>query len=162
MPITVRYAKKGDEGAIAALLVAIHAQHAEGRPDLFGAGRAKYDEAAVLAMLEKENAPILVAVEDNENGEDGEVLGYAVCQVVRNENPAQSDYQTLYIDDINVAASARRKGVGSALLEKCRKLAVEKACYNLTLNVWAFNTGAIAFYEANGFSTQRMILEEIL
>ena len=74
MSITIRYAEKGDEAAIAALLVDIHKQHAEGRPDLFGKGHAKYSEEDVLLMFQKENAPVFVA-EDDALG----VVGYAIC-----------------------------------------------------------------------------------
>lgn len=156
MPITVRLARAGDERAIAALLVEIHAQHAEGRPDLFGKGKAKYAESDVLDLFGQKDAPILVAADSEA------VVGYAICQIIRNQNPAQGKYKTLYIDDINVAKEARRKGIGSALLTECRKIARRSRCYNVTLNVWSFNEGAIAFYEANGFSPQRMILESIL
>lgn len=156
MSITIRYAENGDEHAIAKLLVAIHAQHAKGRPDLFGKGRAKYDEEAIRAMFFKKDAPIIVATEENA------VVGYAFCQILENKNPAQGEYKTLYIDDINVSKKARRKGVGSALLSECRAIAARSGCYNVTLNVWRFNEGAIAFYEASGFSCQRMILESIL
>ncbi len=156
MSITVRDADRGDESAIAALLVTIHAQHARGRPDLFSRGCAKYDEKTVLAMMHNENAPMLVATEGKT------VIGYAICQILENQNPAQGKYKTLYIDDINVSEKARRKGVGSALLNACRAIAEKRGCYNVTLNVWSFNEGAIAFYEANGFLPQRMILESIL
>lgn len=156
MSLTVRFAQTGDETTIATLLVAIHAQHAEGRPDLFGKGSAKYGEKEVLSLFDHAEQPILVAEED------GCVLGYAICKLSENKNPAQGSYTTLYIDDLNVSAAARRKGVGTALLDACRSLAAERGCYNVTLNVWAFNEGAIAFYEKNGFSTQRMILESIL
>lgn len=156
MSVSIRYAKVGDEETIAALLVAIHAQHAEGRPDLFGKGHAKYTADAVRTMFDDPTLVILVAVEDDA------VLGYAIAKLCENKNPAQGAYVTFYIDDLNVSASARRKGVGSALLDACRRLAKEKNCYNVTLNVWAFNEGAIRFYEANGFKVQRMILETIL
>ena len=156
MSFTVRYADLGDEGKIAELLVAIHTQHAQGRPDLFGKGHAKYDAATVRGMFHDPAAPMLVAADE------GGVLGYAICKLMKNRNPAQGDYTTLYIDDLNVDDAARRKGVGTALLDACRTLAKEKTCFNVTLNVWAFNEGAIAFYERNGFSLQRMILEDVL
>ena len=156
MSFTVRYADHGDEGKIAELLVAIHTQHAKGRPDLFGKGHAKYDADAVRGMFHDPTSPMLVAATD-----DG-VLGYVICKLIKNHNPAQGDYTTLYIDDLNVDAAARRMGVGRALMDACRKLAKEENCFNITLNVWAFNEGAIAFYENCGFSVQRMILEEIL
>ena len=156
MSVTVRYADYGDEDVVAALLVDIHALHAEGRPDLFGKGHSKYTADEVRAMFHDPALPFFVAVEE------GEVLGYAICKLIENNNPAQGQYTTLYIDDLNVAKSARRKGVGSALIRACRALAKEKYCYNVTLNVWAFNEGAISFYENCGFSCQRMILEDIL
>lgn len=157
MKYRIDCACKGDEAAIAALLVKIHAQHAEGRPDLFGKGHAKFREEEVLALFDKEDAPVFVAKSDG-----GEVLGYAIAMIKVNDSPAQGDYATLYIDDINVSEKARRLGVGSALLDACRHYAKKKGCYNMTLNVWAFNEGAIAFYEANGFKPQRTILEEIV
>ncbi len=157
MEFTIRLAEKGDEEAIGKLLEAIHAQHAAGRPDLFGGGRPKLTPREVAALFGKEEEPVLAAVTP-----EGELLGYAICAVKPNTNPAQGQYTTLYIDDLNVAASARRSGVGSALLEACRALAQKAGCYNLTLNVWAFNQGAVAFYEKNGFLPQRMILEKIL
>ena len=40
--------------------------------------------------------------------------------------------------------------------------AIETGCDDLTLNVWGFNSGAKAFYEANGMSVQRMIMEKKL
>ena len=94
--------------------------------------------------------------------ENDALLGYAICIVKSNQNPAQRAYTTLYLDDLNVDAAARRLGVGSALLDACRAYGKEMGCYNLTLNVWAFNEGAISFYEKNGFTPQRTILEDIL
>ena len=157
MSITIRYAEKGDEAAIAALLVDIHKQHAEGRPDLFGNGHAKYSEEDVLLMFHKENTPVFVA-EDNALG----VVGYAICTHIENTNPAMGRFSTLYLDDLNVSHRVRRQGVGTRLLDACRKEAARLGCYSLTLNVWAFNEGAIRFYEANGFHVQRTIMETVI
>ena len=157
MSITVRFAREGDENKIAELLVAIHRQHAEGRPDLFGGGNAKLSAGEVKALFHRPDTPFFVAV-----SEDGEVVGYLLSMVTQSPTPVHRPYTSLYIDDLNVDASARRLGVGSALLDACRKHAKAIGCYNLTLNVWAFNTSAIAFYEKNGFFTQRSYLESPL
>lgn len=157
MEYTIRLAKPGDETIIGQLLVSIHAQHAEGRPDLFGKGCSKHSPSQIAASFGREKEPILVAADAEDR-----VLGYAMCLVKENTNPTQGPYSTFYIDDLNVAPAARRQGVGSALLSACRTLAKTKGCYNLTLNVWAFNEGAIAFYEKNGFSAQRLILERLV
>ena len=156
MSLTVRFAREGDEETIASLLVDIHTLHAKGRPDLFGKGHAKFDAEAVRRMFHSDDQPFFVA-------DDGEgVVGYAICKKIRNQNPVQGDYTTLYLDDLNVDERARRQGVGSALLDACRAYAKASGCYNLTLNVWAFNEGAIAFYQKNGFACQRMIMEELI
>lgn len=156
MSLTVRFAREGDEETIASLLVDIHTLHAKGRPDLFGKGHAKFDAEAVRRMFHSDDQPFFVA-------DDGEsVVGYAICKKIRNQNPVQGDYTTLYLDDLNVDERARRRGVGSALLDACRAYAKASGCYNLTLNVWAFNEGAIAFYQKNGFACQRMIMEELI
>lgn len=155
MSYTIRFAKAGDESTIAALLEQIFTQHANGRPDLFGGGKSKYTAEDVLKLFDNPVEPIFVAVDDNNR-----VLGYAFCMIKEFTSPAH--YKTLYLDDLNVDAAARRQGVATALVDACRTYGKENDCYNLTLNVWAFNEGAIRFYEKNGFTSQRFILEDIL
>jgi ribosomal protein S18 acetylase RimI-like enzyme len=41
-------------------------------------------------------------------------------------------------------------------------LARETGCYNVTLNVWAENPSAIAFYKAQGMKPQKYGMETIL
>lgn len=155
MSYTIRFAKAGDETVIAALLEQIYEQHAKGRADLFGGGRSKYTAEDVLALFNHPNQPIFVAADENDR-----VLGYAFCVIKEFTSPAS--YKTLYLDDLNVDASARRQGIATALVDACRQYGKEKDCYNLTLNVWAFNEGALRFYERNGFTPQRFILEDVL
>ena len=155
MSHTIRFAKAGDENAIAALLEKIYEQHARGRADLFGGGKSKYSAEDVLKLFDKQDEPIFVAADENDR-----VLGYAFCAI--KEFTAPAHYKTLYLDDLNVDASARRQGIATALVDACRRYGKEMGCYNLTLNVWAFNEGALRFYEACGFTPQRFILEDIL
>lgn len=76
-----------------------------------------------------------------EDGEEGNVLGYAGLHAVLDEG---------YIDNIAVAPDARRHGVASALLDVfCRFGAVNLAF--LTLEVRASNNPAIGLYEKFGF-----------
>ena len=76
-----------------------------------------------------------------EDGEEGNVLGYAGLHAVLDEG---------YIDNIAVTPDARRHGVASALLDVfCRFGAVNLAF--LTLEVRKSNAAAIALYEKHGF-----------
>jgi len=76
-----------------------------------------------------------------EDGEEGNILGYAGLHAVLDEG---------YIDNIAVAPDARRHGVASALLDVfCRFGAVNLAF--LTLEVRTSNAAAIGLYEKFGF-----------
>ena len=76
-----------------------------------------------------------------EDGEEGNILGYAGLHAVLDEG---------YIDNIAVAPDARRHGVASALLDVfCRFGAVNLAF--LTLEVRKSNAAAIGLYEKFGF-----------
>ena len=76
-----------------------------------------------------------------EDGEEGNILGYAGLHAVLDEG---------YIDNIAVVPDARRHGVASALLDVfCRFGAVNLAF--LTLEVRKSNAAAIALYEKYGF-----------
>lgn len=66
--------------------------------------------------------------------EDGELLGFAAVQ---GED---------YLGALFVLEEYWRKGIGKRLLNRCKK-----KYKRLTLNVYAENAGAVAFYEKMGF-----------
>jgi ribosomal protein S18 acetylase RimI-like enzyme len=72
------------------------------------------------------------------------------------------EHTTVYIDDICVDEAARGQGVGRALYEYILAFAREKGAYNVTLNVWTCNPGAMKFYEAMGVVPQKICMEKIL
>ena len=150
----IRLAQPEDCKDILALLAQIGQLHLQGRPDIFRSDALKYDTDALEAMLGDPDRPIFVAVEN------GKVYGYAFC--IRKEvtnHPVLADAKELYIDDLCVDASARGKGVGTLLYQAAVALAKEMGLNRVTLNVWAFNESALAFYEKCGMKVQRMIME---
>ena len=52
--------------------------------------------------------------------------------------------------------------MGKQLYEYVLQFAKEQGCYNVTLNVWALNEGAMKFYEACGLKPQKIGMETIL
>ena len=66
------------------------------------------------------------------------------------------------IDDLCVDEQARGQGIGKDLYEFVVQFARESGCYNLTLNVWAANPGAMRFYEKCGLVPQKIGMEKIL
>lgn len=156
--ISVRRAEARDIPAILRLLVQVNMVHHEGRPDLFKGPTTKYDEGELRAILQSDDAPVFVCVDAGDN-----VLGHGFCAVQRQANTRlMVENQTLYIDDICVDEAARGRGVGRALYEHILKYARAISCYNVTLNVWTCNPGAMAFYEKLGMKPYKVGMETIL
>lgn len=156
--MNIRRALISDMQGINKLLNQVLMVHHNGRPDLFKANVKKYTDEELEEIIEDNNKPIFVAVDDNE-----EVLGYAFCvfQQYINNN-ILTDIKTLYIDDLCVDEGKRGMHIGKALYEYVVEYAKSENCYNITLNVWSCNESAIKFYEHCGFVPQKVGMEKIL
>jgi len=153
----IRRAKEKDIYKIGDLLSQVDLVHHNGRPDIFKIGR-KYSDEELKELLQDEQRPILVAVNEND-----EVMGYCFCIYQQHfDNSVLTDIKTLYIDDLCVDEKLRGKHIGRELYEAAVKLAKDNACYNLTLNVWSCNPSAMRFYEACGLIPQKVGMELIL
>ena len=153
----IRFAKTEDTPAILRLLRQVGQVHHEGRPDLFRAGAQKYGASQVIALMNKPGTAIFVATEEDK------VLGYCFCMLKTHEkDPVIADYTELYIDDICIDEERRGQHIGKALYEAACRYARESRCYNVTLNVWSFNEGALRFYESCGMQPQRIFMEQIM
>ena len=153
----IRFAQAKDVAGILALLRQVGQVHHEGRPDIFRKGAQKYGASQVLAMLESSKTPIFVAVEGEQ------VLGYGFCFYKKYENdPVIADHSELYIDDLCVDENCRGQGIGKAIYEEICRYAKMRKCYNVTLNVWSCNPGAMKFYESLGLKPQKVGMENIL
>lgn len=155
--LTVRRAVEGDIPALMRLLVQVNMVHHNGRPDLFKGPTTKYTEAELRALLKDDATPVFVCA-----GEDGAVLGHGFCVLQHSGGQLMEEHGTLYIDDICVDEAARGQGVGRALYEHILGFAREKGLYNVTLNVWSCNPGAMAFYEKLGLKPYKVGMETIL
>ena len=155
--VSVRLAEEKDIPALQALLKQVNRVHHEGRPDLFRL-TTKYSAEDLLALLKEAHFPVFVA-EDTE----GSVLGHAFCQLIEHKGERLlEDIRTLYIDDICVDERKRRMHVGTSLYEAVLAYARSINCYNVTLNVWECNPGAVAFYRRCGMGMQKYGMETIL
>ena len=157
MSITVRRARERDIPAIMELLRQVNRVHHEGRPDLFKL-TTKYTAQELCAILGNDQTPVFVA----EDG-DGRILGHGFCILQRPENTRLlNDILTLYIDDICVDEAARGQHVGRAIYEHILTYARQQGCYNVTLNVWSCNPGAMGFYEKLGLAPYKIGMETLL
>lgn len=154
----IRRARECDMKDINRLLVQVNMVHHQGRPDLFRAGKKKYTDEQLRELIHDDSRPIFVAVDDQER-----VLGYAFCIFQQHlDDNILTDILTLYIDDLCVDEAVRGQNIGKSLYEAVLAFARESGCYNVTLNVWALNEGAMKFYEKCGLKPQKVGMETIL
>lgn len=154
----IRRAEKRDIPRILELLVQVNMVHHNSRPDLFNGPATKYTEAELCDIIGCDGTPVFVETDDND-----EVEGYAFCIFMQKKNDnIMTDIKTLYIDDLCVDEEKRGKGIGKKLYLHVLRYAKSHGCYNVTLNVWAENKSAIAFYEKCGMKKQKIGMETIL
>lgn len=154
----VRRANKNDIPRILELLVQVDMVHHNGRPDIFKGPATKYNAAELEEIIADDETPVFVFADENDK-----VLGHAFCIHKQElDNNVLTDIKTLYIDDICVDENARGKHVGKTLYESVIEYAKENGFYNVTLNVWSCNPGALKFYEAMGLKPQKTGMEKIL
>lgn len=155
----IRRAEQRDIPDIMNLLVQVDMVHHNGRPDLFKGPATKYSEEELAVILRDDSRPVFVLTDET----DSHVLGHAFCMMQQHiGDRVLTDIKTLYIDDICVDENARRQHVGRRLYEAVLAYARECGCYNVTLNVWACNPDAQAFYESCGMKPQKTGMETIL
>nr|WP_284698154.1 GNAT family N-acetyltransferase [Thermoanaerobacterium thermosaccharolyticum] len=65
----------------------------------------------------------------------------------------------VYIDDLCVSSTHRRKGVGRKLFRHIVDYVKKSGYDTLELTVWEFNSDAIKFYESLGMTTKNRRME---
>lgn len=154
----IRRGEARDLAGINRLLEQVLMVHHNGRPDLFKSGAKKYTDQELMAMLQDDETPIFVALDEGQN-----VLGYAFCVMKSYPNDnILTNIKTLYIDDLCVEEASRGRHIGRLLYEYVLDFARGQGCYNITLNVWECNPGARKFYEKCGLTPQKTGMEKIL
>lgn len=154
----IRKANRKDLPRLLDLLHQVLEIHAKIRPDIFLPGTTKYTEAELESLLDDAQRPIYVAAD-----EDDRCVGYAFCQL--REQPFSRNmvpFTSLFIDDLCVDSALRGQRIGEQLFDHVKSEAKRLGCYEVTLNVWAGNTSAEAFYEKMGMKTKERQMEYIL
>ncbi|MBE6037276.1 MAG: GNAT family N-acetyltransferase [Clostridiales bacterium] len=154
----IRRAALSDMEGINDLLLQVLMVHHNGRPDLFKPHAKKYTDDELAAIIADDSRPIFVAADDRD-----QIMGYAFCVFQQHiNNNILTDIKTLYIDDLCVDEELRGLHVGRKLYDHVVQFAKESGCYNVTLNVWSLNEGAMKFYEKCGLVPQKVGMEVIL
>ena len=155
----IRRAALSDIEGINKLLHQVQNVHAKGRPDLFKLNGIKYREPELLEIIENDERPIYVGVDEKDR-----VLGYVFCmfEEVKEGSSTLQPVRTLYIDDLCVDEELRGQHIGQQLYEYTLEVAKDKKCDRVTLHVWECNPGAMKFYEKMGLLPVTITMEKIL
>ncbi|MFC4063015.1 GNAT family N-acetyltransferase [Planomonospora corallina] len=158
-PPVIRPATPDDAALLAELNRFVHDMHAEHRPDLY----RKDPPAGELAdgfrrQLGRDDVRILIAELPG-----GTAAGYAMATVHhRAANVLMAADSHITLEHLAVDPRAARQGVATALLEAVRAAGREAGCRRFVTDVWDFNTEALAFYRASGFTPMRRLLDQPL
>lgn len=123
------------------------AYHRKARPDVFreNEGSARTREY-VSSLIAGDNSTLLVAESDNR------IIGIAQAMILDWSNVSvMMPLRFVSVDLIAVSDDYRRQGVGEALLKSVEEWGQCKGAGISSLNVWSFNTGAIAFYNEQDY-----------
>ena len=155
--VTVRFARKEDLNRVNELRRQVNDLHVAGKPEVFKPGFDDELRDFIYTVWDDPNKAIVVAEAD------GTICGFAVLNhIIRPENPFMYERDFLDIDEFCVDETFRRRGVAGAMIRFIREHAKEKGFRRLELNMWEFNRGALAFYEAADFKTYRRYMEIFL
>ena len=150
----VRRARENELERVNELRMQVNALHVAGKPEVFKPGFPEELRNYIYAIHKDPEQFITVAVKD------GTICGFAVLHHInRPENPFMKERDFLDIDEFCVDENFRRQGVASAMIRFILDFVKEKGFKRLELNMWEFNRGALAFYEAAGFKTFRRYME---
>ena len=147
--IEIRPARNGDGEFVAAFASSLLEF---GSPALSDAAPLVPDFREVLAAAvrnQDERATVLIA-----DGEDGTPLGFISLKV----GTGVAGIERGHVADLAVIGSARRRGVGQALMQAGEAWAREHGFAVLSLDVWSTNQRALQFYRRLGYRAESLCL----
>jgi ribosomal protein S18 acetylase RimI-like enzyme len=146
MPVDISKATLDDALTISVLNADVQAIHAAALPWRFKEpGLGTFDTAAAQDLLSKPNHFGFVA------HASGKPAGYLVAEIVHYpDTPRHHAHDMIYVHHISVRPDARRRGVGSALLNAAKGRGKTLGITLLALDVWTFNDDARAFFRRYG------------
>lgn len=152
--MVIRFAKEDELEKINVLRKQVNDLHVEGKPDVFKPGFCEELQNYVYYIYKDPEQKIVVA------DKDGEICGFAIVHHFNKpENAFMKVRDFLDIDEFCVDEKHRREGIATALVDFIKDYAKKEGYHRLELNMWEFNTDALAFYEAAGFETYRRYME---
>lgn len=163
----VRLATENDLPNVLAIRRQVHQLHVNGRPDIYRMpnNEAEFDQS-LLDSLNNPNMYVFVVDAACDGTDDlpvsatSQIVGYAVVQYKHFGTFCISqERNSAFIEEFGVDEAHRHHGYGRDLMNAILAHAKELHADDLTLNVWAFNKDAEAFYKSFGMAPRQQTLE---
>jgi len=144
--VEIRPATNDDAALIAMLNADVQALHADALPWRFKQpGPETFTPRQAEDLLARHGHVAFMAHVDEIPA------GYVVAQIVRHAETAfHHAHSAIYVHQIGVRPDFQRRGVGRALLDAVKQHGKANGISLLTLDAWAFNAKALAFFRAYG------------
>ena len=132
------------------LAIQVHELHVGWRPDLFNSVDKVITEDEFKEMID--NKDIYTAVIDNQ------IVGYIIISITEKTkfNHKFRYRKQLNIDAMCVDEKYRERGIGTALLNHVKQIAIENNCTDIYLTVNQENISAIKTYEKFGMKVKNI------
>ena len=146
MSVEIRAATKDDAALFSALNADVQALHADAMPWRFKRpGPETFTPEDAQALLSKANHVAFLAYVDCAPA------GYVAAYLMRNPETAfHLAHAMVHVHQISVRPGFQRRGIGRALLDAVKAHGEANGISLLTLDTWAFNEKALAFFRSYG------------
>jgi ribosomal protein S18 acetylase RimI-like enzyme len=142
-----------DYPAIVTLELEVQAIHVEGAPHRHIPFGVTSLESYREILADPANNVVVVV-------EDSEIVGYLHYEII---NIPQGEWtyarHVVHVHSLTIKQEQRRKGYGEELMDYVTEVARDAGASHVTLEVWAFNQPARAFYERLGFTPTQILME---
>jgi len=147
---TVRISQTKDYEKIAILNRHVHSLHAKLYPKHFKKYNYREMKETFNYLIDNDQF-IFLLLEDHK-----EAIGYAWIEIISYpENAFRNSYQSVYVHQIGLRETQKKKGYGTLLMEEVYTIAEKNDIELIELDYWFENTDAKEFYKKHHFIKYR-------
>ena len=152
--MAVRVATEEDFMGVHDIFLEVHKFHMDHTDNVF----KDIDPISEDEFKEMLSIPETIFLVSDNDGIDG----FLNANIVEKNSKFTGYKKYLMIEQLGVTKNSQKNGVGRSLMDLAEKIAKEKGCTMLVLDVWGFNENAIGFYEHLGFAERTRKLKKII